>query len=190
MKTVLVTGANGFIAQQLAHKLAQMGYRVVGLARHEGNTGNFHRLYRVALLESAAAVFQKERVAAVVHAANDEGANAYQTNVEGTLKWFAEGQSAGVPLQILLSSLSAHADAASDYGRAKFTLEQHFISHDHVAFRLGGRLHVVSGVVHLRFWLVGRPHVVSGMVHLVGLGRGPSLSLGDHLLDGLLQTRL
>ena len=40
-------------------------------------------------------------------------------------------------LQILLSTLSAEAEALSDYGRAKWALEQRFAAAGEVAFRLG-----------------------------------------------------
>ena len=57
-------------------------------------------------------------------------------NVEGTTRWLEEGQAAGVCLQILLSTLSAAPDALSDYGRAKYALEQRFIEANQVVFRL------------------------------------------------------
>jgi uncharacterized protein YbjT (DUF2867 family) len=48
-----------------------------------------------------------------------------------------EGRAAGVRLQILLSTLSAEADALTDYGRAKWTLEQRFAAAGEVTLRLG-----------------------------------------------------
>ncbi len=48
-----------------------------------------------------------------------------------------EAEAAGVPLQIFLSTLSAEPDALSDYGRAKYELEQRFTAAQQIVFRLG-----------------------------------------------------
>ncbi len=137
MKTVLITGANGFIARHLAAVLRAAGWRVLGTSRQDAAVADFHRIYRKRLGDGLADVFAEEPVDAIVHAALDAGSAAYATNVEGTTRWLREAAAAGVGTQIFLSSLSADAQASSDYGRAKHALEQRFLAAGQIVFRLG-----------------------------------------------------
>jgi nucleoside-diphosphate-sugar epimerase len=145
MTTILITGASGFIARHLAQRLALSeapdawvnGLRVLGVSRQARDLSGFERIYQASLGESLQSVFAAEKVDAVVHCALAEGPGAYELNVSGTTRWLDEARSAGVGLQIFLSTLSATADAPSDYGRAKYVLEQRFVAAGEVVFRLG-----------------------------------------------------
>lgn len=137
MTTALITGARGFIARHLAPVLQQAGVRVVGVSRQAGPLLGCAVVHAAALGGSLAPVFAAERANAVIHTALDSRAQAYQTNVEGTRRWLAEGQAAGVTTQVLLSSLSADAGARADYGRAKYALEQDFLAAGQIVFRMG-----------------------------------------------------
>ncbi|MCH7548293.1 MAG: NAD-dependent epimerase/dehydratase family protein [Candidatus Krumholzibacteriota bacterium] len=137
MKTVLVTGASGFVAGHVARRLKEDGVRIVGTSRSAESVESFDRVYPARLGESLAAVFSGESIDVVVHAANHAGDDEYEINYSGTRRWFEEARTAGVGLQILLSSLSASPSAVSGYGRAKYALEELFTSHDAVAYRLG-----------------------------------------------------
>lgn len=137
MKTVLITGATGFIARYLAPMLQREGMRVVGTSRSVRAMRGFDRVYGARLGDSLAPILAEERIDVIVHAALDAGADAYAVNVNGTTRWLEEAQAAGVSLQILLSTLSATPEARSDYGRAKYVLEQRFYAAHQVAFRLG-----------------------------------------------------
>jgi NADH dehydrogenase len=135
--TVLITGANGFIARHLAHRLRQAGVRIVGTSRASHQVAGFDRLFRAALGDSLQPLLQAEHIDAVVHTALYDGPDAYRVNVDGTTRWLEEVTAAGVPLQIFLSTLSAEPDALSDYGRSKYELEQRFVAAQQVVFRLG-----------------------------------------------------
>jgi nucleoside-diphosphate-sugar epimerase len=137
MTTALITGARGFIARHLAPVVQEAGVRVVGVSRQAGPLPGCDVVHAAALGDSLAAVFAGERVDAVIHTALDSRAHAYQMNVEGTRRWLAEAQAAGVTTQILLSSLSADAGARADYGRAKYALEQDFLAAVQIVFRMG-----------------------------------------------------
>lgn len=137
MTTVLITGANGFIARHLAPTLAEAGMRVLGASRHEGSVPGFDRVFAARLGDSLAALFAAERVDAVVHTALDPGPRSYAANVDGTARWLEEAAAAGAGAQILLSSLSADARALADYGRAKQALEERFLAAGQIVFRLG-----------------------------------------------------
>lgn len=137
MKTVLITGGGGFIAGHLAILLKQKGHRVIGVSRSTVRNAEFDKTHTAALGETLEPVLSEQPIDAIVHCANHTGADEYETNVIGTSRWFDEAKAHGVSLQILMSSLSAQADAASEYGRSKFALEQKFKSSGEVSFRLG-----------------------------------------------------
>lgn len=138
MTTVLITGATGFIARHLAVTLQGAGVRVLGVS-HSGRAAppGYAHIARVGLGDSLLPLLAGERVDAIVHTALATGADEYRLNVEGTARWLDEGRATGVPLQILLSTLSAEADALSLYGRAKWAQQQRFLAADEVVFRLG-----------------------------------------------------
>jgi nucleoside-diphosphate-sugar epimerase len=137
MKTVLVTGAGGFIARLLAARCKRDGWRVVGTVRRAGEVADFDATYLCALGDSLREVLSSERVDAVVHAAYTAGRGEYAVNVGGTGRWLEEARSANVPLQVFLSSLSAAVSGPSEYGRAKLELEGRFLAADGVVVRLG-----------------------------------------------------
>jgi nucleoside-diphosphate-sugar epimerase len=144
MTTVLITGASGFIAKNLAVTLLDAGVCVVGTSRQGRAVPGFDRIYPASLGDSLRPLLETERskipfrgVDALVHCALDAGPDAYAVNVDGTTRWLEEARAAGVGLQIFLSTLSATADALSDYGRAKYALEQRFAAAGEVVFRLG-----------------------------------------------------
>ncbi len=137
MSTVLITGAGGFIARHLARTLAGAGMTVLGASHSAAALPGCAQVFPASLGETLLPALASQPVDAIVHTALATGPDAYRLNVEGTGRWLEEGRAAGVRLQILLSTLSAEADALSDYGRAKWALEQRFAGEDEVAFRLG-----------------------------------------------------
>ncbi len=137
MKAVLITGANGFIARHLAPVLKAASLRVVGVSRSGAPIDGFDAVYRGSLGDSLEPVFANETIHTVVHCANHEGRDAFEVNVRGTRAWLETARAHGAALQIFLSSLSAREDAGSDYGLAKYVLEQDFVGDNQVVFRLG-----------------------------------------------------
>jgi uncharacterized protein YbjT (DUF2867 family) len=136
VKTVLVTGANGFIAQEVARRLRREGWRVIGTTRTGEPVGSFHLVHRCRLGESLQAALAGETLDAVIHAANDAGEDQYDTNVHGTGRWFDEAAPCGNPVQLFLSSLSAAAAQPTEYGRAKRDLEPLFLRAGGIVVRL------------------------------------------------------
>ncbi len=137
MTTVLITGAGGFIARRLAQTLDDAGMTVVGASHSAGVPPRYGRVFSASLGETLLPALASQPVDAIVHTALATGPDAYRLNVAGTGRWLDEGRAAGVGVQILLSTLSAEADALTDYGRAKWALERRFAAADEVAFRLG-----------------------------------------------------
>jgi nucleoside-diphosphate-sugar epimerase len=137
MKTVLVSGANGFIGRNLARELKAAGYRTIGIDIDQIAIENFDRVYQGRLLESLNDLFSKEKIDVFVHCAYHVGKDEYVTNVEGTIMWAREAQKKGVPLQIFVSSISARKDSLSVYGKLKYDTEKWFIQNDQVVIRFG-----------------------------------------------------
>lgn len=137
MTTVLITGASGFIARHLAQTLNEAGFSVLGASHSATALPGCERVFPASLGETLLPALAAGPVDAMVHTALATGPDAYRLNVEGTARWLDEGRAAGVGVQILLSTLSAEKDAPSDYGRAKWALEQRFSAADEVTLRLG-----------------------------------------------------
>jgi nucleoside-diphosphate-sugar epimerase len=182
MGTVLITGANGFIARNLAPVLKDAGLRVIGASRKGSPVAGFDAVYPAGLGDSLRPVLEAEPVAAVVHAALDSSPDAYRVNVDGTTRWLDEASAAGVPLQILLSTLSAAPDALSDYGRGKYVLEQRFSACDQVIFRMA--IVVGNGGMFARLRESARRTPV---VPLLDGGRQPVYVLGIGFLCSVLR---
>ncbi len=106
---IAVTGANGFVGSALCRDLAARGATVRPLARATG--------YALAGPPPDVAGCR-----AVVHCAHDP-ADA-RANVDGTLRLLAACRAGGVGQFVYVSSLAAHAGAASVYGRTKWELER------------------------------------------------------------------
>ena len=137
MTTVLITGASGFIARRLAQTLDEAGWTVLGASHSVTEPPGYAQIFPASLGETLLPALSSQPVNAIVHTALAAGPDAYRLNVEGTARWLDEGRAARVRLQILLSTLSAEAGALSDYGRAKWALEQRFAAAGEVTLRLG-----------------------------------------------------
>jgi nucleoside-diphosphate-sugar epimerase len=182
MTTVLITGANGFIARNLAPVLKDAGIRAVGASRTGLPVLGFDAIYPASLGDSLRPILEAERIDAVVHAALDSGPDAYRANVVGTTRWLDEAGEFGVPLQILLSTLSAASDALSDYGRGKYVLEQRFIARDQVILRMA--IVVGDGGMFARLRESARR---SPIVPLLDGGRQPVYVLGIGFLCNVIR---
>lgn len=137
MRRILISGAGGFIAGRVARVMKREGCRVLGTSRRAEPIEDFDCVYQLALMESLAKIFDQEEIDVMIHCANYTGTNEFEINVAGTTRWLEEARKYGVKMQIFLSSLSAREKALSDYGRAKYELEQHFLSIDGIVLRLG-----------------------------------------------------
>ena len=135
MKTVLITGASGFIARRLARELQDAGHRVVGVTTSGAPTELYDRVALARLGDSLDSVLESEQIDVVCHAAYYSGPDEYSVNFNGTSRWINEAKASGATLQIFLSSLSADSPA-SDYARAKLDLEQRIADVDGVSLRL------------------------------------------------------
>lgn len=120
---IAVTGANGYVGSRILARLRADGIESVALVRRPEECAGPSR--RFALGEPLADGTLAD-VDTVIHAAWDvvaRGDRVAAVNVAGSLPLLDGACARGAQL-LLISSLSAFAGTRSDYGRAKYALEQ------------------------------------------------------------------
>jgi nucleoside-diphosphate-sugar epimerase len=123
-----ITGANGFIGSALVQYLQKAGYPVITLVRKKtDHTGNDReRLYDLQQTPSADLL---AGVDVLIHCAviwANGQIDAEQLNYVGTEKLIHCARSNGVKKIIFISSVSAHEEAISAYGKGKYRTESLF----------------------------------------------------------------
>jgi nucleoside-diphosphate-sugar epimerase len=145
---LVVTGANGFIGSRLVTTALADGVEVRTFSRSpEGVPASIPATHRfVGRLPDDPPTGLFENGDVVVHCAAWVGgarAEAEAVNVRGTLRLAESAARAGARAFIFLSTQSARAGAASEYGRTKYAAEQALVSRfgdaplDVVVLRLG-----------------------------------------------------
>lgn len=184
MKAVAITGASGFLGGALMGHLSARGIPVVAIVHRERSVARVRSgCVRVAVVPLGESPPDEalEGVGAIVHAAHDFRPGSLERNVAGTRLLVQAAVRRGVRQQVFLSSQSAHARAATEYGRTKVLLEKVFLE-------IGGVI-VRPGLVVGAGGLFGR--ILSFLRHapVVPLPNGGSqkvsvLGLRDFLLAG------
>lgn len=137
MKKVLITGANGFIAQYTAGVLKEEGCFIIGTSRKAAPVSHFDEIFHGTLGKPLEGVFEKHSPDAMIHCAFDKGDTDNMRNAKGTSMWAEQAEKSEVALQIFVSSLSADENALAPYGRKKYEVEQWFLQHNQIVFRPG-----------------------------------------------------
>lgn len=174
-----VTGINGFLAARLATALAAGGADVAGSTSRPGGQ-------RAGIVQLRHGMAVDERLFSgcdcVIHCAHDFSPGARAANVAGVTAVARTAQRAGVPRQIFVSSLSARADANSEYGRAKYESEAAIRDVRGLVIVRPGTILGNGGVFGRLLGVVRRFPVVP----LIGGGRRPMQLVGIHdLVRGL-----
>ena len=130
MKTVLITGASGFIGSALVRAFSEKGWRVVGAGRTqppELPDGVEWRTYDLAWTSLPDDFL--EGVDAVVHGAmmkQSADERSFDINVAAGKMLLDRAHQRDITRVAFLSSLAAHEGALSQYGKQKYVLERHF----------------------------------------------------------------
>jgi len=136
---IAITGSNGFIGSELAKYMLAQGHEVLLLQRKKPEVlakGTTYQLYDLNWPER---ILDLKGVDALVHTAfmpitkNNNGASV---NINCALRLFSQCAANGIQF-VFLSSMSAHADALSDYGVHKFKLEKRLDISKCLILRLG-----------------------------------------------------
>lgn len=128
-RTMLVTGATGFIGARLASTAPARGYRVRTLTRSEWvgepNVPSRERFFGSFPNRIPAEALVGVDVVAHCAGTGEPGDRlAHAVNVEGTLRLAEAARKAGAGVFVFLSSQSAKPDAISAYGRTKLEAER------------------------------------------------------------------
>ena len=187
-KTIVVTGANGFIGRYLTEYFSKRNYKVIAL---------IHRAYKAALpgvdyrlfeLDSFAGDVIPENTIAVIHAAYipyRKGNNSDERNLRATKRLLEFSRKKNVGKFVFLSSFSAMPDALSHYGQSKYRQEQLFdISKDLIL-----RPALVRGEGGL-FRNIEKVIEKSGIIPLPGGGKQPVQLVDIDVLAKVIESSI
>jgi len=125
-QNIAITGSTGYIGGHLKNYFVQLGHVVYDMGRLpcKGNESHFIPFQ----LNKETNSLPLESIDVLIHCAYDFsvlGAEAIDNvNVKGSLRLFEQAKNAGVKKIISFSTTSAFAETSSDYGRAKYQIEQ------------------------------------------------------------------
>lgn len=146
-QSVLITGASGFIGQQLTQHLLQKGHKVTALVRRPESSplSPEHTLVAPSFEQVSAEQLKQHQIQAVIHLAakvhdlsQSSGEVYYQVNKDATLALAQQCKDAGVGQFVFLSSIKVNGEQTfaqgyseaipaapeDDYGRSKWQAEQ------------------------------------------------------------------
>ena len=139
MNKVAVTGSNGFIGSRLVRLLESKSYKVNKLCRTRSSKDPLSSKYFD--LEGTTNFDYLKNENVLVHCAYDFSPKSIKdkkrVNIDCTLHLFSEAKRLGVKKIILISSNASFKNAASDYGKIKYELEQKAKNYNVIVIRPG-----------------------------------------------------
>lgn len=168
---IAVTGASGFIGSQLVNYLAQ-NHTVIALKRRLDGTIQHNIEERLFDLTQHITFENINGADALVHCAYIEygpkNKNASTQNIEGTVKLAEVCANKGIHF-IFLSSMSAHAEALSEYGKHKYATEQKLGGNNMAIIRPGLVIGNTGGLFNNIKNIIAK----SSVIPLIGGGNQP-----------------
>ena len=134
---IAITGATGFVGGELVRYFTAAGHEVIKLQRRSA-TAPDERFYDV---RSADSIPDLTGVDAVIHTAflkydKKNLPDSSEFNISGALALEKACHQAGAKL-VFLSTMSAHSEAISHYGKHKYDIEQQLDTKRDLIFKLG-----------------------------------------------------
>jgi len=129
-RIILITGATGLIGRRLVEHFAQQGCRVRAGVRHPDQFQTRYNSVTAVKCDLPDHVDTKsfDGIDVCIHCAYTTRFSslheAHRTNIEGTRRVYDLAHKASVGRFVFLSSLSAHEQALSHYGRSKLEIEK------------------------------------------------------------------
>jgi nucleoside-diphosphate-sugar epimerase len=175
-QTVAITGAAGFVGSTLVDYFSQQGWNVIGLVRNASERSRAETRPSVSFREYDITKQLKNGslndVDYLVHAAyikfSSKNTAAFEQNVEGAKRIVLAARRAGIKRSIFISTMSAHDEAISIYGRQKLEAESYFDS-EHETIIKPGLIIGNGGIVKDMSAFMKSKHAVP----LIGGGRQP-----------------
>lgn len=186
MKTIAITGANGFLGGELVRYLSGKDWNVVALVRKPKLSHDPRVRYEKYDMEAPLEKGLLDGVDVLVHAAfikyDAKHPDALAQNLEGTRALLKAAKKSGVKKCIFISSMSSHEEAESVYGRQKLACEQLFDLKRDVVLRPGLILGN-GGIVRQMAAFMRSKHAVP----LIGGGKQPVQVIGVYNLVELIE---
>ncbi len=140
--TVAITGANGFVGQALTDHFVRKGWRVIALVRHpKTQPKKQHVLYVAYDLTQPVKPDMLQGVDFLIHTAytpyDRNHPDALAINLAGAERLLHAARAARVSHTVFFSTMSAHDDAVSIYGKQKLAIEKLFNTKSDTVLRCG-----------------------------------------------------
>lgn len=188
-KTVVITGASGFLGSTLVKDFKKSGWHIVALVR------NAHK-YKLAGVTYVEYDLSKPFDASVfagadylVHTAyikyDHKHPDALKTNLEGAKRLLKASRQHKLKRNVFISSMSAHSGAESVYGKQKLAVEKLFKDKDCAVIR-SGLIMGNGGMVKQMTDFMKSKHAVP----LIGGGKQPLQVIGVYDLVRVIKTIL
>jgi len=176
-KTVIITGANGFLGTQLVQAFRQDRWQVIALVRNAEKyqaPGSRYVEYDLSKPFHTKAFDGADYLVHTAYVKNDKKhPNAYKVNLEGAKRLLKASRQYGIEKNIFMSSMSAHSGAESVYGKQKLAIEKVFTGKDCAVIR-SGLIMGNGGLVRQMTDFMKSKHVVP----LIGGGKQPLQIIG------------
>ncbi len=187
--TVVITGADGFLGTALVKHFIAKGWGVVGLVQQAQRHKNTHVRYVEYNLSKPFDETAFKNADYLVHTAfvkyDRQHPDAMDINIEGAKRLLAASQKYKLKKSLFMSSMSAHEEAVSVYGRQKLAIEQLFTANGGVAIR-SGLIVGSGGIVQQMAKFMRRRRVVP----LIGGGKQPLQVIGIYNLVTAIEKAL
>jgi NADH dehydrogenase len=138
-KSVIITGAGGFIGSHLLKAFSKAGYTIYALDIKNTFTDFSNVIYKEFHLNETIDETIFKDATTVIHCAyikENADIDAKRKNIEGSLKLLALSRQNNVDF-IFLTSMSALENAESEYGKTKFIIENHLDKNKDLILRPG-----------------------------------------------------
>lgn len=171
-KTVVITGANGFLGSALVKSFKQDGWHVTALVRnaHKYKTpGVVYVEYDLSKPFDTSVFAGADYLVHTAYVKSDnKHPDALNTNLEGTRRLLKASRQYKLTKNIFISSMSAHSGAESIYGKQKLAIEKLFKGPNCAVIR-SGLIMGTGGMVGQMSAFMRSKHVVP----LIGGGKQP-----------------
>jgi nucleoside-diphosphate-sugar epimerase len=188
-KTVVITGANGFLGSTLTASFKKDGWHVVALVRnaqkHKGS-GVTYVEYDLAKPFDDSVFAGADYLVHTAYVKNDKKhPDALKVNLEGSKRLLKASRKHGLKRNVFISSMSAHSGAESVYGKQKLAIEKLFAGKDCAVIR-SGLIMGNGGMVKQMTDFMKSKHAVP----LIGGGKQPLQVIGVYDLVRVIKTIL
>ncbi len=171
--TIAITGAGGFVGTVLTDYFLNKGWKVVALVRKPGNKNLENLEYRSYDITRPLPITTLSGVNYLIHAAyiklDKTHPDAVKANIEGAKFLLNAAIKAKISRMIFVSTMSAHEDAISAYGKQKLAIEELFLKSKNTTVLRSGLIIGNGGIVREMAQFMKSKHAVP----LIGGGKQP-----------------